>query len=163
MLRYNNVINFIGECGARNIYLPIQETVNLTSPAYPMNYRDELNCQWLILIAEGAIPHILIAIIDFEMERGYDFVIIGEGEDPSDASTRIARLTGTIKLRRMTSQGAELWIQVVSDRTGTRRGFHFRIQHTYDITGLYILIVTRYVIIIIIRAIRPQPYPSVLY
>ncbi len=66
--------------------------------------------------------------MDFDVERGYDRVVIGFGEHTTDPSARIADLTGRAKLKRLVSRNAKLWIQFNTDRTGTRMGFDMRLM-----------------------------------
>ncbi|XP_072022253.1 uncharacterized protein [Amphiura filiformis] len=122
-----------GTCGARNIYIEYGDVKNLTSANYPGNYLTDLLCSYLVESVEGT--PIVIDIMDFDLERNYDFLIIGDGEDPSDAESTIATLTGMVKIRRIVSLEHQIWIKFVSDRTGTRRGFdiHIRDWNTAEI------------------------------
>ena len=62
------------------------------------------------------------------MEKGFDFVNIGDGEDSSNDESLIASLTGTVKLRTLTSSGDTMWIGIVSDDTGRDSGFHIQLE-----------------------------------
>ena len=67
---------------------------------------------------------IRVDILDFELERGYDFMIVGNGDESTDKNSRITdKLTGKIKLKRLVSSGSKLWIEFHTDRTGLSRGF----------------------------------------
>ncbi|XP_072032866.1 enteropeptidase-like [Amphiura filiformis] len=109
-------------CGQRYITLkPGNLEYELQSNNYPQNYRNDIACIWRVTSHVGFA--IRVDIMDFELERGYDRVIIGYGEYSTDKASRIADLTGIVKLRRLVSMQAKLWIQFNTDRTGTRRGF----------------------------------------
>ena len=83
-------------------------------------------CSYVIESVDG--KQLLVDILDLELERGYDFLIFGNGEDSSNSKSTIARLTGTTKMHRFVSPESKIWIKFITDRTGTGRGFdiHFR-------------------------------------
>ena len=104
-----------GKCGARNIYL--QESVNFTSPSYPATYPSNLECTWTFIGTEI----IVVRIVEFSIERGFDFLEIGNGD--VIGRNVIGHLTGDIKLRSFTSIGKKLWMELTTDKTGTWKGF----------------------------------------
>ena len=106
-----------GKCGARNIYL--QESVNFTSPSYPATYPSDLECTWTFIGTETIAVH----IAEFSIERGFDFLEIGNGD--VIGRNVIGHLTGDIKLRSFTSTGKKLWMELTTDKTGTWKGFSF--------------------------------------
>ena len=124
-----------GECGSRDIYLGSdEEVVTRTTPGYPMAYRNELICEWIVNAAGGR--RIILDIIDFDMENRYDFLIVGNGENSAIKPSLIARLTGETKLRTLTSTEDTMWLKVASDRTGTRRGFEIELTRTATVEGI---------------------------
>ncbi|XP_072018523.1 CUB and sushi domain-containing protein 3-like [Amphiura filiformis] len=124
-----------GECGVRNIYLRTDDFMtNLTSPGYPFGYRDDLICLWTVYGRESR--YIVIAILDFQMERGYDFLTIGNGEDSTSRASIVAKLTGDIKLRTISSSRLSMWLQVAADRTGTGKGFNIEISLAKNILAI---------------------------
>lgn len=126
-----------GECGGRDIYIGnTEEIVELKTPGFPMHYRDELVCEWIVSAANNRRIH--VEIIDFEMERGYDFLILGDGVVSVDGKSTLATLTGTIKLNSLSSGGSTLWIKVATDRTGTSKGFRLELKQLTDEYGMYI-------------------------
>ena len=104
------------------------------TPGYPMPYSNDLICEWLVL-SSSPDRKIVLDIVDFEMENSYDFLIVGNGDNTADQGSTIAKLTGRLKLRTLTSMGSRLWLKVVSDRTGTRRGFKIDITRTTGVEG----------------------------
>ena len=86
-----------GLCGLVNINLDETDTeyVNLTSPGFPANYPHEYTCQWFISIADSDNV-IIVGIVFFDLEREFDFVIIGSDHDTTDDSSVITKLTGNI-------------------------------------------------------------------
>ena len=115
-------LNCTGICGQRYITLHDEEPdYNLQTINYPKQYRNDISCVWLVTSSHQYV--ILVTILDFELERGYDHVIVGNGHVPSDQFSRIAALTGVVKLRTLVSSHWKTWIELKTDRTGTRRGF----------------------------------------
>ncbi|XP_072046327.1 low-density lipoprotein receptor-related protein 12-like [Amphiura filiformis] len=123
------------ECGVRNIYIGSdEEIVTLTTPGYPMPYRNDLVCEWIVRSAGERI--IILDIIDFDMENRYDFLIVGNGQNSAIESSTIAKLTGQVKLRTLVSNEAQMWLKVASDRTGTGRGFQIDLTRTIDVEDI---------------------------
>ena len=125
------VCRYTGECGVRQIFIRTDDSINFTSPGYPSTYGNDIICVWTVIATDDT--KVLVEFISFEMERGYDFFILGNGEDPGQSSSVIGRLTGNVILRTLTSDGSDMWMKLVTDGTGTRRGFHIdirRIEHT---------------------------------
>ena len=125
---------FSGECGVRNIYLRTDDFItNLTSPGYPSGYRNDLNCLWTVFGRQSR--HIVVNILDFQMETGFDFLTIGNGHDSTSSGSVIARLSGKIKLQTLTSNRIDMWIQIAADRTGTGKGFNLELLLTKNVEG----------------------------
>ena len=124
-----------GECGSRNIYLGSdEEIITLTTPGYPMAYRNELICEWIVNSAGDR--KIILDIIDFDMENKYDFLIVGNGDNSAIKSSVIARLTGKTKLRTLSSTDDIMWLKLASDRTGTGRGFEIELTRAANVEGI---------------------------
>ncbi|XP_072022536.1 uncharacterized protein [Amphiura filiformis] len=108
-----------GNCGARNIYLQPDVPLNFTSPLYPANYPSNLNCKWTFIATETMV--ILVQVHEFGLERGFDFLTVGNGDVPGE--NVIGRLTGDIKLKSFTSAKENLWMELTTDKTGNWLGF----------------------------------------
>ncbi|XP_072033907.1 membrane frizzled-related protein-like [Amphiura filiformis] len=108
-----------GNCGARNIYLQPDVPLNFTSPLYPANYPSNLNCKWTFIATETMV--ILVQIHEFGLERGFDFLTVGDGDVLGE--NVIGRLTGNIKLKSFTSAKENLWMELTTDKTGNWLGF----------------------------------------
>ena len=87
-------------------------------------------CKYEIESEDG--KHLLVDILDFELERGYDFLEFGNFEEFSDRESIMARLTGTTKISRLTLAASKMWIKFVTDRTGTGRGFNVHLREKYN-------------------------------
>ena len=126
----------LGECGLRFINLGSDdEVVPLISPGYPSNYRNDLLCEWTVsAIAERKL---LANVEHLDMEDGYDFLHLGNGERSSGAKSVIASMTGhVVKVRTVTSTVSQMWIKVAADRTGTATGFMLHLSQIEDTNGV---------------------------
>ena len=107
-ISFQSVI-FVGECGIRQIFLRTDDSTNLTSPGFPAMYRDDLICHWTIIASDD--NRCLVEFITFHMEREYDFLVVGNGRDLRNGRSIIAKLTGDIKIRTLTSSANEMWMK----------------------------------------------------
>ena len=127
----------LGECGLRFINLGSDdEVVPLVSPGYPNYYRNDLLCEWTVsAIGERKL---LANIEHLDMEDGYDFLQLGNGERSSGDKSVIASMTGhVVKVRTVTSTASQMWIKVAADRTGTGTGFLLHLSQIEDINSMY--------------------------
>ena len=115
------LLSCTGYCGVSQLFFPDDYVYNFTSFGFPNQYPNDLYCEWFIVDAN----QLIIDIMAFDVERGYDYVNIGVGADARDTSSIIAKLTGDTKLARMTSTHESIWIQMVTDATGNQMGFFF--------------------------------------
>ncbi|KAI8478628.1 CUB and sushi domain-containing protein 3 [Branchiostoma belcheri] len=90
----------------------------LTSPGYPNNYGNNLNCRWTIQSASGTIIH--LHFIAFSLEDGYDNLNIFDG---SAGSTPAQSLTGNNVPSDFDSSGNTVVVQFTSDQSVVQSGF----------------------------------------
>ena len=69
---------------------------------------------------------IVLRIKNFDLERGFDYLMTGNGLVTGEAET--ARLTGDVKVRTITSDGSAMWMLLDTDNTGHMAGFHLQIE-----------------------------------
>ena len=77
----------------------------------------------------------MIHIQDFDMEEGYDFLLVGNGDNSAIGESTIAALTGKIKLRTLASGDDVLWMRVATDRTGVAKGFELNVTQVANTEG----------------------------
>ena len=70
---------------------------------------------------------VILRFIKFDLERGYDFLSIGNGDDSTDEASLIYDFTGILSLRLLASKSLAVWMVFDSDRSGTRQGFHIQV------------------------------------
>ena len=120
------------DCGVRTYYLEeADEELEFTSPFYiafvrntSIGYPNGVHCIWFF--DASAEYSVVVRVHDFELEFQKDVLFIGNGYE-AEKSGHIGRLTGTIKLQTIASQSRALWLHMVSDNTGRRKGFLFHI------------------------------------
>nr|XP_026694940.1 CUB and sushi domain-containing protein 1 isoform X6 [Ciona intestinalis] len=88
----------------------------ITSPNYPNNYPNNVDCTWTITASDGM--RVQLNLIRFSTERGYDYLTI------SSDGTQLARNSGIYSNRIYTSIGNTLTLRFTSDRSVTRTGFN---------------------------------------
>ncbi|KAK3869849.1 hypothetical protein Pcinc_024872 [Petrolisthes cinctipes] len=109
-------------CGGELIATP-QEQI-LTSYNYPLNYPGGLECLYIIKTQQGRV--ITLEILDFEMENEMDFILVRDGDSPSDSL--LAKLTGkqTENPRFIVSTGPIIYFYLYTSLGVSHRGFRIR-------------------------------------
>ena len=126
------VLFFISACGIRN-YILLNETITLQPVSKTENriqYQNDVLCVYFISSSLDS-DNILLRIEEFNLELNFDFLIIGYGDDPSDSSTELVKLTGHPKLRTMLVEDA-VWLAFVTDPSGVESGYKINIKIISD-------------------------------
>eukprot|EP00057_Strongylocentrotus_purpuratus_P011161 XP_011665635.1 PREDICTED: uncharacterized protein LOC585547 isoform X4 [Strongylocentrotus purpuratus] len=104
------------------------ETLNITSPNYPMPYPNSQIVLWLIT----APPQhgLYFRFAKFETEARRDMVIVGTGESPSpDAGIRLAEMSGFITPSDIVYDDTQAWIMFRADfETIAASGFFVEVR-----------------------------------
>ena len=90
-----------------------------TSPNYPKNYGDNLNCTWIIKAPQYYI--IELKFQHFDLENGYDSVEIFDGEVSKSKS--LNKYSGNSKPGLIVSKGNKLSVVLLSDQLYSGTGF----------------------------------------
>ena len=120
----SDLSTFSGFCGPRNIFPDFSDVSNFTSPGFPSQYPPNLECVWHIFADDKQV--IVLRIKNFDLERGFDELTIGDGNEAGN--NKIARLTGQVKVRTVTSRSPIMWMMMSTDNTGQMSGFYFEIH-----------------------------------
>ncbi|CAH1255133.1 CSMD3 [Branchiostoma lanceolatum] len=91
------------------------DTSTITSPDYPMQYPDNVDCTYTIQAPPGHIVRIIFE--DFLLEADYDFL------DVTDPQGGTKRYTGSIPEETYTSQTNEVQLHFTTDGSMSDRGF----------------------------------------
>eukprot|EP00794_Sanderia_malayensis_P003627 gene3627-4141_t len=106
-------------CGG-SIY---RDSGELSSPNYPSNYGNSLNCKWIITAKPGKTIQVVFTDVSVEADGlcGYDYVEVGNGAVVGENSRK--RLCGELRNQRFTSTANQIWIRFYTDSGVTKRGF----------------------------------------
>ncbi|XP_070576117.1 bone morphogenetic protein 1-like [Ptychodera flava] len=105
------------ECGGNHI-VSAGNSIEITSPNYPENYGDNVDCTWTVTNADGG--NVQLVFNSFQTETGYDYVQYGSGSTP-DADA--PRHDGSDIPGSLTSSGDSVWLTFHSDGSQSFSGF----------------------------------------
>ncbi|KAG5855860.1 hypothetical protein ANANG_G00001150 [Anguilla anguilla] len=94
----------------------------LTSPNFPVQYDNNANCSWVIT-ATDPFKVIKLMFEEFELERGYDTLTVGDGGSVGDQKTIFHVLSGTSTPDLVVSTGHQMWLNFRTDDTSGSLGF----------------------------------------
>lgn len=111
-------------CG-EEINLEADEEIVITSPGFPQYYPNYFECVWKVKAPKGR--HIGVGFEYFSLEKGSDFLEIGDGTTVGDGT--VDKLTGSkIPTRAVTSPSNNAWIKFTSDIASNRLGFKAKVR-----------------------------------
>ena len=89
-----------------------------------------------MVVAADDTQVIVARVIFFHLEKGFDYLTIGDGEVEDQAST-IAALTGSLKVSALASSMSNMWMALTTDSTGHLEGYRFELEQipAADING----------------------------
>ncbi|MBN3309505.1 CSMD1 protein, partial [Amia calva] len=94
----------------------------ITSPNYPVQYENNAHCVWVIT-AEDSEKVIKLAFEEFDLERGYDTLTVGDGGKIGDARRVLYVLTGSSVPDLIVSLSSQMWLHLQSDDSIGSQGF----------------------------------------
>uniref|UniRef100_A0A667WX46 CUB and Sushi multiple domains 2 n=1 Tax=Myripristis murdjan TaxID=586833 RepID=A0A667WX46_9TELE len=94
----------------------------ITSPNYPVQYDNNANCTWVITATDTS-KVIKLTFEDFDLERGYDTLTVGDGEVVGDQKTVFHVLSGTTTPDLVVSTSHQMWLNFKTDDTSGSLGF----------------------------------------
>uniref|UniRef100_F6PKM8 CUB domain-containing protein n=1 Tax=Ciona intestinalis TaxID=7719 RepID=F6PKM8_CIOIN len=142
---YMPVVTTASSCGFNAVATSTSQPI--TSPNYPNNYPNNVDCTWMITASDGM--RVQLNLIRFSTERSYDYLTVSDG-------TQLARISGIYSNRIYTSVGNTLTLRFTSDRSVTRSGFNA----TFVGESNYHLFVTKTKIQLITSPNYPNNYPN---
>uniref|UniRef100_A0AAR2L905 CUB and Sushi multiple domains 2 n=1 Tax=Pygocentrus nattereri TaxID=42514 RepID=A0AAR2L905_PYGNA len=94
----------------------------ITSPNFPVQYDNNANCTWIITASD---PNKVIKLTfeDFDLERGYDTLTVGDGAVIGDQRTVFHVLSGTSTPDLVVSTSHQMWLNFKTDDTSGSLGF----------------------------------------
>ncbi|XP_068442403.1 CUB and sushi domain-containing protein 1a isoform X2 [Clinocottus analis] len=94
----------------------------ITSPNYPVQYENNAHCVWVITAMESR-KVIKLSFEEFDLERGYDTLTVGDGGKIGDTRRVLYVLTGSSVPDLIVSLSNQMWLHLQSDDTIGSAGF----------------------------------------
>uniref|UniRef100_A0A8C3I1H3 CUB and Sushi multiple domains 2 n=1 Tax=Chrysemys picta bellii TaxID=8478 RepID=A0A8C3I1H3_CHRPI len=94
----------------------------ITSPNYPVQYDNNAYCVWVITALNPA-KVIKLTFEEFDLERGYDTLTVGDGGQVGDQKTVLYVLTGTTVPDLIVSTNHQMWLLFQTDSVRNLLGF----------------------------------------
>ncbi|XP_052607731.1 CUB and sushi domain-containing protein 1 isoform X2 [Peromyscus californicus insignis] len=94
----------------------------ITSPNYPVQYEDNAHCVWVITSTDPD-KVIKLAFEEFELERGYDTLTVGDAGKVGDTRSVLYVLTGSSVPDLIVSMSNQMWLHLQSDDSIGSPGF----------------------------------------
>uniref|UniRef100_A0A9J8ATL8 CUB and Sushi multiple domains 2 n=1 Tax=Cyprinus carpio carpio TaxID=630221 RepID=A0A9J8ATL8_CYPCA len=94
----------------------------ITSPNFPVQYDNNANCTWIITASDPA-KVIKLTFKEFDLERGYDTLTVGDGAVIGDQRTVFHVLSGTTTPDLVVSTSHQMWLNFKTDDTSGSLGF----------------------------------------
>ncbi|XP_067863040.1 CUB and sushi domain-containing protein 2 [Heptranchias perlo] len=94
----------------------------ISSPNFPVQYDSDAHCVWVIT-ASNPDKVIKLTFDEFELERGYDTLTVGDGGQPGEQKTVLHVLTGMSVPDLIVSVSNQMWLQFQTDETNSLLGF----------------------------------------
>uniref|UniRef100_A0A672FLN5 CUB and Sushi multiple domains 1 n=1 Tax=Salarias fasciatus TaxID=181472 RepID=A0A672FLN5_SALFA len=94
----------------------------ITSPNYPVQYENNAHCVWVIAAMDSG-KVIKLSFEEFDLERGYDTLTVGDGGKIGDTRRVLYVLTGSSVPDLIVSLSNQMWLHLQSDDTIGSAGF----------------------------------------
>ncbi|XP_077568652.1 CUB and sushi domain-containing protein 1-like isoform X2 [Stigmatopora nigra] len=94
----------------------------ITSPNYPVQYENNAHCVWVVTALDSA-KVIKLSFEEFDLERGYDTLTVGDGGKIGDTRRVLYVLTGSSVPDIIVSLSSQMWLHLQSDDTIGSAGF----------------------------------------
>uniref|UniRef100_A0A8D2L0D4 CUB and Sushi multiple domains 2 n=1 Tax=Varanus komodoensis TaxID=61221 RepID=A0A8D2L0D4_VARKO len=94
----------------------------ITSPNYPVQYDNNAYCVWVITAVNPA-KVIKLHFEEFDLERGYDTLTVGDGGQVGDQKSVLYILTGTTVPDLIVSTQHQMWLLFQTDSVKNLLGF----------------------------------------
>uniref|UniRef100_A0A3Q3NCL8 CUB and Sushi multiple domains 1 n=1 Tax=Mastacembelus armatus TaxID=205130 RepID=A0A3Q3NCL8_9TELE len=94
----------------------------ITTPNYPVQYENNAHCVWVITAMDSG-KVIKLSFEEFDLERGYDTLTVGDGGKIGDTRRVLYVLTGSTVPDLIVSLSNQIWLHLQSDDTIGSAGF----------------------------------------
>ena len=96
-------------------------TLRLQSTGYPNGYEMYTFCTYLVEGPEGTRASLVF--YDFDLEDFYDYLEVGNGNNPGDRDSVIGRFDGSMMPTNLQAEGSSLWLFFYADYAVSGSGF----------------------------------------
>ena len=103
-----------------------QDILDVTSPSYPSNYPDNIDCFWTFT-SDQASGFLVVSIINVSLQLEGDFLTIGVGDEVSDSAV-VLMLTGNAAPRIVTIDNEKMWLRFTTNTLSQNRRTGFWLQ-----------------------------------
>ena len=112
------------------------EIVEPIPPPHAETYQNNVLCIYNFQSLEQN-TFITFRIEYIDLEENYDFLLFGNGGNPSSSSSIFAKLTGEPIIRAMTSTSTKSWMTFTTDIDGVAKGYQIIVAliHRDNLTG----------------------------
>ena len=122
------MMTFSGCGGRTNFSLEMDDIENLLSvPDDYGYYPNNIVCVYTIFTTESRVL-ILLRMIQFDLELGYDYLLVGFGQDTNEDNAILAKLTGKPKLRTLASSNSFVWLKFLTDVSRGAKGYEIDVK-----------------------------------
>ncbi|XP_070543219.1 CUB and sushi domain-containing protein 1-like [Ptychodera flava] len=102
--------------------IPIEGSVSITSPNYPLDYPNFARCEWIV---DSERPtYLLVEFRDFLTESCCDVYFAGNGYIAGNETSVIWAHSGFVRPSDFISEEGVVWMRFFSDGSNTFKGFH---------------------------------------
>ena len=112
-------------CNA-NFTIPENGVATIRSPNYPQDYEANQDCVWIAQISLGR--RIRIIFTNFTTELNYDWLEVGNGDNPNDMTSRVIMHSGPDSPKNFVSSGNLIWFHFKSDDGKQESGFTIELK-----------------------------------
>ena len=125
ILIYRNwsICLLLSDCGSSDLTASWENTT-ITSPNYPSDYDDNLNCTWIIKVSFSGRYIVKVLFNDFKLESSCDDVLKFY-DGMNDTSNLIGSYCGTTHPEVIYSTGQYLYVKFHTDHMINYKGFSF--------------------------------------
>ncbi|XP_072017915.1 CUB and sushi domain-containing protein 3-like isoform X2 [Amphiura filiformis] len=109
------------DCPRQETQLSLNASVIIQSPGYPRYYMDYIQCEWTV--TPSPMRRILVQLLDFKLEKGYDFLYVGTINNPSVLTYSGRRGYETTDPRIISPIDEGLLFEFITDGSITDQGF----------------------------------------
>ncbi|XP_033729195.1 neuropilin-1-like, partial [Pecten maximus] len=120
---YKGPENTVSDTCGEEILLANQKPNAITSPGYPREYGNSLDCKWYLTSDKPCNDDVIqVTIHTLSLEETYDHLVIYDGD--TERHPVLTKLSGTAEPQVIVASGTSIIIAFKTDDTASGRGFY---------------------------------------